>query len=56
MGSLIYSGYLIGSLLSGFIADRFGRKFPIFLASGLMFVCALIGAFMPNYILYTILR
>jgi putative MFS transporter len=56
MGSLIYSGYLVGSLFSGFIADRYGRKYPIFLASGIMFALALIGAFMPNYILYTTFR
>lgn len=56
LGSLVYLGYMAGSLLSGFIADRYGRKNPIIISSFVMFLLALAGAFMPEYISYTVLR
>lgn len=47
-------GYFCGSLISGEVADKKGRKGPINVASIIMFVVAVIGAFMPNFVLYTI--
>jgi len=52
----IFLGYLVGSLISGFIGDRYGRKHTIVVASGIMFIVGLVGAFMPNFTLYTIFR
>lgn len=54
LGSLVYVGYFFGSLLSGEIADSQGRRGPIIVASGLMSVIAVFGAFMWNFTLYLI--
>ena len=55
LGSLIYIGYFIGSLFSGVFADNYGRKPSLIYSSGIMFICAIIGAFMPNFVTYMIL-
>ena len=47
-------GYFVGSLLSGPIADKIGRRKPLVVSSLLMFAVAFVGAFMPNFALYTI--
>ncbi|CAD8076798.1 unnamed protein product [Paramecium sonneborni] len=56
LGSLIYIGYFIGSLFSGVFADNYGRRSSLLWSSGIMFMCAIIGAFMPNFISYMIFR
>ncbi|KAM3133742.1 hypothetical protein pb186bvf_014151 [Paramecium bursaria] len=56
LGSLVYTGYFVGSLLSGPIADKIGRRKPLVVSSLLMFAVAFVGAFMPNFALYTIFR
>jgi MFS family permease len=64
MGSFVYAGnncirgigYLVGSLLSGFVGDRFGRRHPIVISSAIMFTVGMAGAFMPNFVLYTVFR
>jgi len=50
----VYVGYFFGSLFSGEIADKFGRRVPIIIASLIMFIVALVGAFMPTFVLYLI--
>lgn len=50
----MYVGYFFGSLFSGEIADKFGRRVPIIIASLIMFIVALVGAFMPTFVLYLI--
>ncbi|KAM4770927.1 solute carrier family 22 member 2-like [Rhinophrynus dorsalis] len=54
--SCVNLGFFIGSLISGYIADRFGRK-PFLLIS--LFICAVFGvlmAFAPNYPLVVVSR
>ncbi|CAH1775500.1 unnamed protein product [Owenia fusiformis] len=55
--STIYiGGMLVGSLLSGVISDRFGRKVALMAMIVIEFIFAFAGAFMPNYPLFCICR
>ncbi|KRX07752.1 Major facilitator superfamily domain, general substrate transporter [Pseudocohnilembus persalinus] len=56
LGSAVFSGYFLGSLFSGSIADNIGRKKPIIYSSILVFVFSLISAFSPNFTFFIILR
>jgi len=54
--SLFYVGSLLGNIIFGNIADRFGRRTAFFL---LLFMATSLGvaiAFAPNYTVFTILR
>ncbi|KAK2140707.1 hypothetical protein LSH36_1273g00022, partial [Paralvinella palmiformis] len=55
--STIYmGGVLVGSLISGVISDRFGRKLPMLLFMVGYLAFALAQAFAPNYTLFVIFR
>jgi len=54
--SLFYVGSLLGNIIFGNIADRFGRRTAFFM---LLFMATFLGvaiAFAPNYTVFTILR
>ena len=53
---LIFVSFLIGSMVSGQISDRVGRKKPIMFSSGMMFILALGSASSPNIIVLILFR
>lgn len=56
MVSLVFTGYMIGSFISGKISDKYGRKKPLSYASIGLFISAIGSAFAPEFISFTILR
>ncbi|KAK2140709.1 hypothetical protein LSH36_1273g00024, partial [Paralvinella palmiformis] len=55
--STIYmGGVLVGSVISGLISDKFGRKVPMLLFMVGYEVFALVQAFAPNYTVFVIVR
>lgn len=54
--SMIFISILIGSMLSGQISDRFGRKKPIIFSSGMMFILSLGSAISPNITVLILFR
>lgn len=54
--SLIFVSFLIGSVVSGQISDRLGRKKPIIFSSGVMFVLSLGSASSPNIVVLILFR
>ena len=56
LGSCIFGGVFLGSLISGFLADTYGRK-PIFLIFGfLVLITNIISSLAPNYLFLIISR
>ncbi|KAM3596010.1 uncharacterized protein V6R79_006822 [Siganus canaliculatus] len=57
LGSSIYMfGLLVGSVVLGAMADRYGRRFVLLLSIALQTVFGVAVAFAPNFLVYVILR
>jgi len=56
LGTCVYFGYLIGSLLSGYFSDKYGRRRPVLYAELLMTIFGLISAFPPGILSFIFLR
>ena len=56
LGTSVYIGYFIGSLLSGYFSDKYGRKRPVVYSNLLMIILGLISAYPPNLVSFIILR
>ena len=54
--SLIFVSFLIGSVVSGQISDRLGRRRPIIFSSGVMFILSLGSASSPNIVVLILFR
>lgn len=46
LSAAVFMGMLFGGMLTGYISDRFGRKFALLLALGLNFLAGMFVAFM----------
>lgn len=49
IGTAIFGGFFIGSLLSGLLAEKLGRRKLFFIATLLNFILCLISALAPNF-------
>ena len=56
IGTAVFSGFLLGSLVTGKISDRFGRKMPLCCVSIFLYIFALISAFATNYVSLLLIR
>ncbi|XP_030850269.1 solute carrier family 22 member 6-B-like [Strongylocentrotus purpuratus] len=54
--SIFFIGVLIGSVLFGAIADRYGRKITLIISNVLVVVFGVGAAFSPNYITFVVAR
>ncbi|KAM3869455.1 organic cation/carnitine transporter 2 [Diretmus argenteus] len=53
--STLFVGYLIGSLISGQLSDRFGRKKVIFISLGAQAVSVLLQSFSRSWVMFCII-
>src|SRR5258706_12656240 len=48
-GSSLYIGCIIGTIITGYVTDRFGRKLPLLVSAGIFTVSALMMGFAQSY-------
>lgn len=48
-GSSLYVGCIIGTLITGFFADRFGRKLPLVISAGIFMVSSVLMGWASSY-------
>ncbi|XP_047034700.1 organic cation transporter protein-like [Helicoverpa zea] len=53
---MLQVGILIGSIIFGFLSDRYGRKHTFLVAISTLIIFGLAQPFSPNYLVFTILR
>ncbi len=56
LGSSLFFGALVGSVLIGFLADKIGRKKALLISSGLEFAFGIGSSFVKSYHVFLILR
>ena len=56
MGSMLFVGILLGSLLSGFLTDKLGRKQTLTYFTFIQFIIGVCSAFVHNVYLFIIIR
>jgi putative MFS transporter len=54
--SITMLGYLLGALLSGYSADRFGRRKSLLISTMLFSIATLLAAFSPNMVVLIVMR
>ncbi|XP_027743998.1 solute carrier family 22 member 2-like, partial [Empidonax traillii] len=54
--SAVNAGFLIGSVVIGYIADRFGRKFCLLTTIFANIICGILLVFVPTYLWIVIIR
>jgi len=53
--SMLFIGFMIGSLISGTISDRFGRKKVVFAAMALQVISILAQSFSPSWLVFCLI-
>lgn len=48
-GSSLYVGCIIGTLITGYFTDRFGRKLPLVIAAGIFMTSSVLMGWAPSY-------
>lgn len=56
LGSSIFVGFLVGSLVAGPLGDKFGRRLPFLCSTAALFVTGFASAFAPDYTSLVLLR
>jgi len=56
LGTSVYIGYFIGSLLSGYFSDKYGRKRPVVYSNLFMIFLGLLSAYPPNIYMFMLMR
>ena len=56
LGSVLFFGILVGSVLIGFLSDKIGRKKALLISSGLEFAFGVGSSFVKNFSTFMILR
>jgi MFS family permease len=56
IGSLLFTGFFFGSVISGFVSDTYGRRIIFLISTAGIVVIGNISAFAPNYLAFIITR
>ena len=56
LGSILFIGILIGSILSGIFSDKYGRRISLLYSSIIQFVVGVLSALVSNIVLFIIIR
>ncbi|HEY8938046.1 MAG TPA: MFS transporter, partial [Cyclobacteriaceae bacterium] len=55
-GSSLYIGCIVGTFVTGYITDHFGRKLPLLVAAGIFMISSLLMGFSQSYSMLIIWR